>query len=42
MAEDIEKQLAKRITESKYFSIQLDESTDVAGDAVSLLCSFHI
>lgn len=38
MASDVEDQLIARITQSQYFALQVDESTDVAGEAQLLAC----
>ena len=38
MAVDVEKQLIARLERSQYFAIQLDESTDIAGEAQLLTC----
>ncbi len=38
MAENVEDQLMTRLSQSQFFSLQLDESTDVGNEA-NLLCS---
>jgi hypothetical protein len=37
IADDIENQLIEQIKKAKYFALQLDESTDVANEAILLV-----
>lgn len=42
IAEDVERQLFERLSESPWHAIQVDESTDAENQAILLVCARHI